>query len=238
MPSPTLEAGELLFAPRAPAIRARRRAVAVRLRARAGALIPWLLPILLLAAWQLLTQSGLVSTRILPTLSAVAKAGYKLALSGELFEHMGISFARAMAGLVVGGGSASPSACSTASSQCPSACSIPRCRCSATSRISPLIPLVILWFGIDEEAKLFLVALGVLFPIYLNTFHGIRHVDPGLIEMARVLRPRALAPAVHAGHPARCPAVDPGRAALCAGHHVADPDRRRDDLRLARASAT
>ena len=48
-----------------------------------------------------------------------------------------------------------------------------------------VIPLVILWFGIDEEAKLFLVAAGVLFPIYLNTFHGIRHVDRALIEMAR-----------------------------------------------------
>ena len=44
---------------------------------------------------------------------------------------------------------------------------------------------MILWFGIDEEAKLFLVAAGVLFPIYLNTFHGIRHVDHALIEMAR-----------------------------------------------------
>jgi sulfonate transport system permease protein len=48
-----------------------------------------------------------------------------------------------------------------------------------------LIPLVILWFGIDESAKLFLVAVGVFFPIYLNTFHGIRSVDPALIEMAR-----------------------------------------------------
>jgi sulfonate transport system permease protein len=49
-----------------------------------------------------------------------------------------------------------------------------------------IIPLVILWFGIDEEAKIFLVAIGVFFPIYLNTFHGIRNVDKGLIEMARV----------------------------------------------------
>ena len=48
-----------------------------------------------------------------------------------------------------------------------------------------LIPLVILWFGIDETAKLFLVALGVFFPVYLNTYHGIRSVDRGLIEMAR-----------------------------------------------------
>ncbi|MGC5276291.1 ABC transporter permease subunit, partial [Escherichia coli] len=41
-------------------------------------------------------------------------------------------------------------------------------------------------FGIGEEAKLFLVALGVFFPIYANTLHGIRSVDPQLIEMGRV----------------------------------------------------
>ena len=56
-----------------------------------------------------------------------------------------------------------------------------------------LIPLVILWFGIGEEAKVFLVALGVAFPIYLNTYHGIRNVDKGLIEMGRVYRLKGLA---------------------------------------------
>ena len=49
-----------------------------------------------------------------------------------------------------------------------------------------LIPLVILWFGIGEEAKIFLVALGVLFPIYINTYHGIKSVDSGLIEMGKM----------------------------------------------------
>ena len=49
-----------------------------------------------------------------------------------------------------------------------------------------IIPLVILWFGIGEEAKIFLVTIGVLFPVYLNTYHGIRTVDPALVEMARV----------------------------------------------------
>ena len=48
-----------------------------------------------------------------------------------------------------------------------------------------LIPLVILWFGIDEAAKLFLVALGVFFPIYINTLHGVRSVDRQLLEMGR-----------------------------------------------------
>lgn len=49
-----------------------------------------------------------------------------------------------------------------------------------------MIPLVILWFGIGEEAKLFLVSVGVFFPIYLNTFHGVRTVDPGLLEMGKI----------------------------------------------------
>ena len=48
-----------------------------------------------------------------------------------------------------------------------------------------LIPLVILWFGIDEEARLFLVALGVFFPMYVNTLHGVRSVDRQLTEMGR-----------------------------------------------------
>ena len=48
-----------------------------------------------------------------------------------------------------------------------------------------LIPLVILWFGIGESAKLFLIVLGVFFPIYLNTAHGVRSVEPRLVEMGR-----------------------------------------------------
>jgi sulfonate transport system permease protein len=49
-----------------------------------------------------------------------------------------------------------------------------------------LMPLTILWFGLGEESKVFLVALGVLFPMYVNTFHGVRAVDSGLIEMAKL----------------------------------------------------
>jgi sulfonate transport system permease protein len=51
-----------------------------------------------------------------------------------------------------------------------------------------IIPMVILWFGIGENAKLFLVAIGVFFPMYLNTYHGVRLVEPSLVEMARIYR--------------------------------------------------
>jgi len=49
-----------------------------------------------------------------------------------------------------------------------------------------LIPLVIRWSGIGEQGKLFLIILGVFFPIYLNTMHGIRSTDPRLLEMGKV----------------------------------------------------
>jgi sulfonate transport system permease protein len=51
-----------------------------------------------------------------------------------------------------------------------------------------MIPLVILWFGIGESAKRFLIVIGVFFPIYINTLHGIRSVDERLIQMGRVYR--------------------------------------------------
>jgi sulfonate transport system permease protein len=49
-----------------------------------------------------------------------------------------------------------------------------------------MLPLVILWFGIGEGAKVFMIATGVFFPLYMNTFHGVRHIDPALIETGRV----------------------------------------------------
>jgi len=47
--------------------------------------------------------------------------------------------------------------------------------------------LFIVWFGIGELPKVLLVALGVSFPLYLNTFSAIRQVDPKLFETAQVL---------------------------------------------------
>ncbi len=49
-----------------------------------------------------------------------------------------------------------------------------------------VVPLVILWFGLGETGKVFIVVITVVFPVYLNTFHGVRSVDPQLVEMARI----------------------------------------------------
>ncbi|GGF44599.1 sulfonate ABC transporter [Aliidongia dinghuensis] len=150
------------------------------------ALVPWLLPAVLIVVWQAASTGGLIATRVLPAPFDVIAAAWKLAGTGELWQDILVSSGRAGAGFVVGGAigfalgilnGASAGAARLLDSSLQMLRNIPHLA---------LIPLVILWFGIDETAKLFLVALGVFFPIYLNTYHGVRTVDPQLIEMARV----------------------------------------------------
>ncbi len=50
-----------------------------------------------------------------------------------------------------------------------------------------LLPLLVLWLGIDEAPKITLIALGVAFPLYVNTVAGIRGVDPRYVDAARAL---------------------------------------------------
>jgi len=148
--------------------------------------IPLVLPVAIILTWQLASQSGLLPSRILPSPSAVVGAAWELALSGELWTNLLASFKRAIIGFVIGGSIGFFLGLLTGSSR--------YCDMFLDSTIQmirniphlALIPLVIIWFGIGEEGKLFLVALGVMFPIYINTHHGIRSVDRGLIEMGRV----------------------------------------------------
>jgi sulfonate transport system permease protein len=150
-----------------------------------NSLLPWLLPLLICAGWEYASRAGLLSAKVLPEPWAVARAFWRLLQSGELWDDLKISAGRAFAGLAVGGGLGLLLGLLTGlfvPAQVALDTTLQMLR-----NIPPLamIPLVILWFGIDEGAKLFLVALGVFFPLYLNTFHGIRSVDRGLIEMAR-----------------------------------------------------
>jgi sulfonate transport system permease protein len=153
---------------------------------RVQQLIPWAVPVFLIVLWQFFVQVGWLSTRVLPAPTGVVQAGIQLAKSGELLRHIGVSTWRAFLGFAIGGGiglvlgllnGIFPISEKLLDTSIQMIRNVPHLA---------LIPLVILWFGIGEESKLFLVALGVMFPIYLNTYHGIRTVDPGLIEMGKV----------------------------------------------------
>jgi len=146
---------------------------------------PWLVPALILIVWELASRTGWLSTRVLPEPLAVVQAFWNLAVSGELWQHTAVSAWRALLGLAIGGGLGLLLGLLNGSFRVAETLLDSTLQMLRNIPALALIPLVILWFGIDEAAKLFLVAVGVFFPIYLNTFHGIRSVDKGLIEMAR-----------------------------------------------------
>ncbi len=145
----------------------------------------WLLPALLVVVWQAASTARWLPDTVLPAPFAVAASAWQLTLSGELPHHLGVSFLRAMAGLVVGGGIGFALGLANGLSVLSDRLTDTTLQMARNVPHLALIPLVILWFGIGEEAKLFLVALGVFFPVYVNTLHGIRTVDPQLVEMAR-----------------------------------------------------
>ncbi|QIO07608.1 aliphatic sulfonate ABC transporter permease SsuC [Acinetobacter lanii] len=148
-------------------------------------LLPWLVPIFLIAIWQLLSVSGVLETRVLPAPTAVVVAFWDLLMSGELWKHVKVSAGRALIGLLIGGGLGLFLGLLNGSSKIASTLLDTTLQMIRNIPALALIPLVILWFGIDETSKLFLVAIGVFFPIYINTYHGIRSVDPQLIEMGK-----------------------------------------------------
>ena len=154
-------------------------------RRQLRSLTPWIVPLLVVAGWELASRTGWLSTRILPEPLAVAQAFWNLLKSGELLNDVAISSGRAVAGLAIGGGLGLVLGLLTGTFR--TAETLLDTTLQMVRNVPPLalIPLVILWFGIDESAKLFLVAIGVFFPIYLNTYHGIKSVDAGLVEMAR-----------------------------------------------------
>jgi sulfonate transport system permease protein len=154
-------------------------------RGAAQAIAPWIVPVLLIVAWQGASQLGWLSSRVLPAPLAVVEAAWGLAASGELWRHVWVSTWRALIGLAVGGGLGLLLGLLTGTFRTAATLLDSTLQMVRNIPTLALIPLVILWFGIDETAKLFLVALGVFFPVYLNTFHGIRAVDPALVEMAR-----------------------------------------------------
>lgn len=149
-------------------------------------IIPWVVPAALIVLWQLLAQVGIINSRILPAPTDVLQAAIRLTLSGEIFKHVGISTWRAVVGFLIGGSIGLFFGVLNGVSRPAELLSDSSIQMIRNIPHLAMIPLVILWFGIGDEARIFLVALGVLFPIYVNTFYGIRAIDPGLIEMGRV----------------------------------------------------
>jgi sulfonate transport system permease protein len=160
-------------------------------RERRGAsglmLLSWAAPMLLVVVWEALARFGGLSPHILPAPSKIAVTAAKLIGNGDLVDDMAISLARASAGFAIGGTIGFTLGTSVGFSRIAAVLLDRSIQMVRAIPFLALLPLVIVWFGVGEAEKIFLVALGVSFPIYINTTLGIRQVDPKLIELGRVM---------------------------------------------------
>jgi sulfonate transport system permease protein len=169
--------------------------------------LPWIFPVVLIATWQLSSSFGILSARVLPNPLDIFTAAVELTKSGQLLTNAWTSTKRAFVGFLIGGGIGFILGLANGISKISESLLDSSIQMIRNIPHLALIPIVILWFGIGEEAKLFLVALGTLFPIYLNTYHGIRSVDPSLIEMAHVYELKGFPLFWHIIFPAALPSI-------------------------------
>jgi sulfonate transport system permease protein len=158
-----------------------------RLRQRKWGLIRLASPLVLLGVWQLGSALGLIPQDVLPAPSLILEAGIELIDNGQLADALGVSGLRVVEGLLLGGILGVALGTGVGLSRWFEATVDPPMQMIRALPHLGLIPLFILWFGIGELPKVLLVALGVSFPLYLNTFSAIRQVDPKLFETAQVL---------------------------------------------------
>lgn len=140
------------------------RAARAFVRASRRRLAPWLVPLAVLAIWELAARSGALSTRVLPEPLAVVRAAWSLIESGEMWADVRVSTWRALSGFAIGGGIGLVLGLATGLFKPVETALDSTVQMVRNIPALAMIPLVILWFGIGEEAKVFLVALGVFFP--------------------------------------------------------------------------
>ncbi|MCV7173586.1 ABC transporter permease [Mycobacterium manitobense] len=144
-------------------------------------------PLVLLLLWQLGSALGLIPQDVLPAPSLIAEAGVELIGNGQLADALRVSGIRVVEGLLLGSVVGVALGTAVGLSRWLEATVDPPMQMVRALPHLGLIPLFIVWFGIGELPKVLLVALGVSFPLYLNTFSAIRQVDPKLFETAQVL---------------------------------------------------
>jgi sulfonate transport system permease protein len=144
-------------------------------------------PLALVVVGQLASSLGLVSTRVLAAPLTVVETAWDLIKTGELQQHLWVSLGRVARGLGIGVTLGLSFALISGLFKLGEDLLDPPLQMLRTLPILALVPLFILWFGIGETPKVLLVALGTLFPIYLNTYAGIRGIDNKLVEAASTL---------------------------------------------------
>jgi sulfonate transport system permease protein len=139
-------------------------------------------PVLVIGLWQALCDLHLFTAFELASPLAVIDAGRQLWADGTLQAAMLVSLQRVAIGLAVGVLAGVALAVITGLFWAGEDLLDPVIQAARAVPVLGLLPLVIIWLGVGEVPKVFLVALAVVFPVYLNTHAGIRGVDMKLVE--------------------------------------------------------
>ncbi len=145
-----------------------------------------IIPAALLAGWWAITALGIVKTYQLASPLQVARELVSLAQDGTLAGDLGASIARVVAGFAIGCILAVAIGILVGLSRTAERIIDPTLQAIRAVPSLAWVPLILLWLGIGEDAKITLVAIGAFFPVYINFVAGIHNVDRKLIEVADV----------------------------------------------------
>lgn len=165
-----------------------------------------LLPAVVLVAAEVGVRIGLIPANLLPAPSQVVQTLLHLAQHG-LAEHVASSSLRVLAGFAAGALLAVILGAAVALSRRTEALLDPSFQALRAIPSLAWVPLLLLWFGIDEAPKIILIAIGAFFPVYMGVVAGIRGVDRGLTEVGLLYRLSPLALARRVLLPAALPSV-------------------------------
>ena len=148
----------------------------------------------LVALWEIASRSGFANARFLPPPSAVVAAGYEMAAHQKLFWHAWISTLRVWAAFLLAAVMAIPIGMLMSSYRIIGASLEPTIDFIRYLPVPALVPLSIIWFGIGESTKIFLLWLGTFFQLVLMVADSTRRVPVEYVETALTLgaRPRSI----------------------------------------------
>jgi sulfonate transport system permease protein len=142
-------------------------------------------PVVILLLWEAAARGGLISPDKLPAPSTVLRTGWRLTADGTLGQNLLDSLARVAVGLLIGGTLALILGATAGLLRIGDDAIDPPVQMARMLPHLALVPLLIIWVGIGEPMKIWLVALGSFFPLYFNTYAGIRDIDERLVEAAK-----------------------------------------------------
>lgn len=146
------------------------------------------LPLLLLIAWEVSSRTGFADPRFLPSLEDVALTAKRELFDNNLIGELGFSLMRNIAGFLIGCFVGIVFASILALSRTADRLISPTFNGLKQISLLAWIPLISVWFGFGEQAKVVFVALAAFIPIVLNTYEGMRNAPADLIEVGRALR--------------------------------------------------